>query len=248
MPAAHAMPKKQLRKWIPTPGTVRRHRSLRIFGRWVENANLWQLSRHTTAKAFAIGLYCAMLPVPGQMIISVALAIIFTANVPLFFADFYHQPLTMPRFTTPHISWGPGFWEQNCWTLSLRRRGPGLPNRWTRSGSLLVGSQVMGVILGIFGYLLIDSLWRNAIRRQWQARRRRVVNEPASRRSEAKPPAEPVAPPPAPKDHCNDTGCHKILPSNIHGHIRQRVDVGLQESHAQYCSSQLAISGVTAKP
>ena len=38
---------------------------------------------------------------------------------------------------------------------------------------LLVGSQVMGVILGIFGYLLIDSLWRNAIRRQWQARLRR---------------------------------------------------------------------------
>jgi hypothetical protein len=38
---------------------------------------------------------------------------------------------------------------------------------------LLVGSQVMGIILGIFGYLLIDSLWRNAIRRQWQARRRR---------------------------------------------------------------------------
>ena len=79
----NGMLKKRLRKYVPTPSKVRQSRSLRIFGNWVEDSNLWQLSRHTTARAFAIGLYCAMLPVPGQMIISVALAIIFTANVPL---------------------------------------------------------------------------------------------------------------------------------------------------------------------
>ena len=91
------MLKKRLRNWVPTPGKVRQSRSLRIFGSWVEDSNLWQLSRHTTAKAFGIGLYCAMLPVPGQMIISVALAIVFTANVPLSFSlIFITNPLTMP--------------------------------------------------------------------------------------------------------------------------------------------------------
>lgn len=174
-PAAHAMPKKQLRKWIPTPGTVRRHRSLRIFGRWVENANLWQLSRHTTAKAFAIGLYCAMLPVPGQMIISVAMAIIFTANVPLSFSlIFITNPLTMPAIYYAAYKLG-------AWLLGAKPMDVEFEASWTWFTQsldeiwlpLLVGSQVMGVILGIFGYLLIDSLWRNAIRRQWQARRRR---------------------------------------------------------------------------
>ena len=174
-PAAHAMPKKQLRKWIPTPGTVRRHRSLRIFGRWVENTNLWQLSRHTTAKAFAIGLYCAMLPVPGQMIISVALAIIFTANVPLSFSlIFITNPLTMPAIYYAAYKLG-------AWLLGAKPLDVEFEASWTWFTQsldeiwlpLLVGSQVMGVILGIFGYLLIDSLWRNAIRRQWQARRGR---------------------------------------------------------------------------
>ncbi|GIR82664.1 MAG: ATP-binding protein [Cellvibrionales bacterium] len=174
-PAAHAMPKKQLRKWIPTPGTVRRHRSLRIFGRWVENANLWQLSRHTTAKAFAIGLYCAMLPVPGQMIISVAMAIIFTANVPPSFSlIFITNPLTMPAIYYAAYKLG-------AWLLGAKPMDVEFEASWTWFTQsldeiwlpLLVGSQVMGVILGIFGYLLIDSLWRNAIRRQWQARRRR---------------------------------------------------------------------------
>ena len=169
------MPKKQLRKWIPTPGTVRRHRSLRIFGRWVENTNLWQLSRHTTAKAFAIGLYCAMLPVPGQMIISVALAIIFTANVPLSFSlIFITNPLTMPAIYYAAYKLG-------AWLLGAKPLDVEFEASWTWFTQsldeiwlpLLVGSQVMGIILGIFGYLLIDSLWRNAIRRQWQARRRR---------------------------------------------------------------------------
>ena len=174
-PTTRAMPKKQLRKWIPTPGTVRRHRSLRIFGRWVEDANLWQLSRHTTAKAFAIGFYCAMLPVPGQMIISVALAIIFTANVPLSFSlIFITNPLTMPAIYYTAYKLG-------AWLLGAEPLDVEFEASWTWfTQSLdeiwlpfLVGSQVMGVILGTLGYLLIDSLWRNAIRRQWQNRRRR---------------------------------------------------------------------------
>jgi uncharacterized protein (DUF2062 family) len=38
---------------------------------------------------------------------------------------------------------------------------------------LLVGSQIMGVICGVLGYWLIDAMWRNAVLRQWQARRAR---------------------------------------------------------------------------
>jgi len=29
------------------------------------------------------------------------------------------------------------------------------------------------VIFGVLGYWMIDTMWRNAIRRQWQARRTR---------------------------------------------------------------------------
>lgn len=91
------MLKRRLRKWIPTPGKLRQHRSLKMFGSWMEETHLWQLSRITTARAFAIGLYCAMLPVPGQMIISTALAIVFSANIPLSFSlIFITNPFTMP--------------------------------------------------------------------------------------------------------------------------------------------------------
>ena len=116
------MLKKRLRKWVPTPGKVRQSRSLRIFGSWVEDSHLWQLSRHTTAKAFGIGLYCAMLPVPGQMIISVALAIVFTANVPLSFSlIFITNPLTMPAIY--YAAYKLGAWVLGYRTAGYRVRG-----------------------------------------------------------------------------------------------------------------------------
>ena len=167
------MLKKRLRKWVPTPSKVRQSRWLRIFGSWVEDSNLWQLSRHTTTKAFGIGLYCAMLPVPGQIIISVALAIIFTANVPLSFAlIFITNPLTMPAIYYAAYKLG-------AWILGTKPLDIEFEVSWTWVIQyldeiwlpLLVGSQVLGVALGILGYVLIDLLWRNAIRRQWRARR-----------------------------------------------------------------------------
>ena len=173
--ATNGMLKKILRKWILSPGKVRQHRSLRIFGGWVEDRNLWRLSRHTTAKAFGIGLYCAMLPVPGQMIISVALAIVFTANVPLSFSlIFITNPLTMPaiyfaayKLGTLVLGTKPLDIEfEASWTWFAQS----LDDIWW---PLLVGSQVMGVILGVLGYWLIDAMWRNAIRRQWHARKGR---------------------------------------------------------------------------
>ena len=158
-----------------------------------------------------------MLPVPGQMIISVALAIIFTApttqEVPHraryeLFADFYRHttnPLCRTgeclRFTTPHISWVPGFWEQNRWTLNLRRRGPGLPNRWTRSGSRCWWDLRSWALFWASSVTCSSThCGETPFADSGKPAGGVVVNEPASRRSEAKPPAAPVAPPPAPKD------------------------------------------------
>ena len=169
------MLKKSLRKWIPTPGKLRQHRSLKMFGSWMEETHLWQLSRTTTARAFAIGLYCAMLPVPGQMIISTALAIVFSANIPLSFSlIFITNPLTMPAIYFAAYKLG-------AWILGTEPLDVEFEASWTWFTQsldeiwipLLVGSQVMGLVCAVLGYWLIDTMWRNAIRRQWKARQKK---------------------------------------------------------------------------
>ena len=79
----------------------------------MEETHLWQLSRTTTARAFAIGLYCAMLPVPGQMIISTALAIVFSANIPLSFSLIF---ITNPVYNM--LSHSQILWESVCTSRS----------------------------------------------------------------------------------------------------------------------------------
>ena len=169
------MLKRRLSKWIPTPGKLRQHRSLKIFGSWTEETRLWQLSRLGAAKAFAIGLYCAMLPIPGQMFIAVALAIIFTANLPLSFAlIFITNPLTMPAIFY-------GAYKLGAWLMGRQPLEVEFEASWTWFTQsldeiwvpLVVGSQVLGVVFAVLGFALIDALWRAAIRRQWRARQRR---------------------------------------------------------------------------
>jgi len=169
------MLKRRLSKWIPTPGKLRQHRSLKIFGSWTEETRLWQLSRLGAAKAFAIGLYCAMLPIPGQMFIAVALAIIFTANLPLSFAlIFITNPLTMPAIFY-------GAYKLGAWLMGRQPLDVEFEASWTWFTQsldeiwvpLVIGSQILGIAFAVLGYLLIDTLWREAIRRQWRARQRR---------------------------------------------------------------------------
>tara|TARA_B110000444_G_scaffold207758_1_gene201875 strand:+ start:1982 stop:2341 length:360 start_codon:yes stop_codon:yes gene_type:complete len=116
-----------------------------------------------------------MLPIPGQMFTAVALAIIFTANLPISFAlIFVTNPLTMPAVFY-------GAYKLGAWIIGTDPIDVEFQASWTWFTQslediwvpLVVGSQVLGILLAGLGYLVIDGLWRNAIKRQWEARRRK---------------------------------------------------------------------------
>ena len=43
------MPKEFLKRWMPAPETLRDHKHLRLFARWLSEPNLWQLNRRSAA-------------------------------------------------------------------------------------------------------------------------------------------------------------------------------------------------------
>ena len=104
-----------------------------------------------------------------------ALAIIFTANLPLSFAlIFITNPLTMPAIFY-------GAYKLGAWLMGRQPLDVEFEASWTWFTQsldeiwvpLVIGSQVLGVVLAVLGFALIDTLWRAAIRRQWRARQRR---------------------------------------------------------------------------
>ena len=173
------MARKVLQKYLPHFHRIRDHQTLRLFGSAALKDNLWHLNRRSVARAFSIGLFCTFLPMPGQMVVAAALAILLAANLPLsVLLVWVTNPLTIPPIllfcyligswvigTPPQtfdFEWSWAWFTEELYTV-------GLP--------LLVGSLICSIIGAGVGYWGILLYWRWYVVRVWQTRHKRRVEK-----------------------------------------------------------------------
>ncbi|NQY37732.1 MAG: DUF2062 domain-containing protein [Alteromonadaceae bacterium] len=173
------MPRKTIKRLIPDHNTIKNHKHLQVFGDLLHNPNLWHLNRRSVAKAFAVGLFFAFIPVPFQMILAAAAAILFHANLPLSIALVWlTNPVTMPAiFYFCYIvgTWVLGKQEQAFkfeaswqWVFdSLSTVGP----------SFILGCGILATVFAIIGYFAIHGLWRYSVAKEWQKRKLKRMNK-----------------------------------------------------------------------
>lgn len=160
--------KRLLNRWMPNPAQLRHHPRLRLFGRWLDRPTLWHLNRRTAARAFAVGLFCAWLPIPFQMVVAVAGALLLGANLPLSVALVWlNNPVTlMPMFygayklgarllgTAPQPFTFEASWQ---WlSHSFATLGP----------ALLLGTLLLGSLCALLGAIVIERLWTCSVLRR----------------------------------------------------------------------------------
>lgn len=166
------MPKKMIKRIMPDHQSVKENKCLKIFGSLLHDGNLWHLNRHSVAKAFAVGLFVAFMPIPFQMVLSAAIAIIVHANLPLSIALVW---LTNP-FTMPFIFYA--CYVVGTLVLSVPEQEFAFEASWqwvldslsTIGPAFLVGCGVLGVIFAIIGYFGIHALWRYQSVKAWKNR------------------------------------------------------------------------------
>jgi hypothetical protein len=91
------VPKKLIKRYLPDHQTLRTHRHLQVFGARLHDPNLWHLNRRSASGAFAVGLFVAFIPLPLQMLLAAALAIVTQVNLPVSVALVWiTNPVTMP--------------------------------------------------------------------------------------------------------------------------------------------------------
>jgi uncharacterized protein (DUF2062 family) len=169
------MPKKIIKRLMPNPQSIKDNKHLKIFGNLLHNPHLWHMNRHSVAKAFAIGLFFAFIPVPFQMVLAAGTAILVHANLPLSIALVWlSNPLTIPAiFYACYIA---GAWVMDTpaqkfvfeanwqWLVdSLSTIGP----------AFLLGCGMFAVIFSILGYYGIQTLWRVSVIKAWKKRKKR---------------------------------------------------------------------------
>lgn len=181
-----SMPRRLLRKFLPSQESIRENRYLARFGSLLHHPNLWHLNRHSVAGGVAVGLFAGLVPGsnPVQFAVGALLAIAFRVNLPLaVLVTLYTNPFTImplyllayaigtallpgghaPLTPEPALDWSHlGDWLRALldWTVSL-----GKP--------LAVGLVALASGLAVAGYVLVQVGWRAYVIVAWRQRKRR---------------------------------------------------------------------------
>jgi len=167
------MPKQLIKRLMPKHEALCSHPLLRCFGTLLHDPNLWHFNRRSAAGAFAVGLFMAWVPIPFQMVLAAAAAVILRVNLPIAVALVWiTNPVTIPPlFYFAYLvgSWLLGLPPQPAAAdLSLQWLLDEVAAGWL---PLLVGCFTLALGSAIAGFLLIRLLWRLQIIHQWQRRR-----------------------------------------------------------------------------
>lgn len=160
---------------MPDHRVIREHKYLQFFGDRLHDANLWHFNRRSVSGAFAIGVFCAFVPIPFQMILAAAIAIMTRVNLPISVALVWiSNPVTMPPMF--YAAYKLGVYLIGCeplekdFILSWQWMSTQMTFIWE---PFLLGCLVLGTMAAVISYFAIRLLWRLHVIRHIQERRLR---------------------------------------------------------------------------
>jgi len=181
------MPRDFLRRYLPNPRSVRENPALRPVSKWLNNPEIWHLHKRSVSGAAFIGLFCAFMPIPFQMLVAGALALVSRCNLPLSVALVWiTNPITIPPMF--YFAYRLGAWLLN---MELEVTSVHLSWDWLTANignigyPLVFGSLVCGWVSGVTAMVLVRVLWRMHVLRRWRERRLRRKRRAASMASAA---------------------------------------------------------------
>jgi len=152
------LPRKKLKKFLPTHEKIKEQKILKIFGSFLNKSEIWSLSRKKVVFGVFIGIFVACLPMPLQMVLASFLAIFFNANLPIsFILIFISNPLTMPPLF---------YFEYQIGKLIIQPENPiefDFDSMYDNFGnialSLWSGALVVGIFSAVTCTILVNFFW-----------------------------------------------------------------------------------------
>lgn len=166
------MPKKFIKRFIPDPEKLKAHPHLKHFGQALQNPNLWHLNRRSAAGAVAVGLFCAWMPIPFQMLLAAAIAMIFAVNLPISVALVWiSNPITMPPLFYGAYRLGAFILNEPIVHFHFHLSFSWLLDAFeTIAPSMLLGCLILGLVSAFVGYFLLRAFWRFNVSKKWLGR------------------------------------------------------------------------------
>lgn len=171
------MPRRFFRR--VSSGYLRKERPwyIRPFDVMLAHPTFLSVSRRSIAGAVWVGLFIALMPLPGQTLIAIFAALFLRVNVPIAaITTWATNPVTMaPLF----------YWEYTLGRLilDLPPRNPAieLSWEWVTSGfvaiwkPLLLGCFISATVIASLGYLSVSVAWRMIVAARYRARHKAKI-------------------------------------------------------------------------
>jgi uncharacterized protein (DUF2062 family) len=175
------MPKALIRRYLPSPDKIRAQKSLGFLRHRLGDPSVWHLNRRSASLAMFWGLFFAFMPMPFQMVPATLTALTLRINLPMVLVlTWLTNPITILPFMyvayamgslilgVPMLSWSD--MDSLLAAMLSLESGTSADSANAPLKPFLVGTVVMGVGLGSFGYLGMQLYWRWHVANQWQAR------------------------------------------------------------------------------
>lgn len=170
------MPRKALKRILGRFHSAEgNHRLRRLFGELLHNSDLWHLNRYSVAWGVSVGLFFAFVPVPFQMPLAAAAAIVIGCNLPISICVVWvSNPITIPPLF--YAAYKTGAWilgqapREVNFELSTEWLLTELDAVWE---PFLLGCFVLGLVSAAIGHMAVRVIWRIHVMSSWRERRRR---------------------------------------------------------------------------
>ena len=166
------MPRKLIKKYMPNEHSLRNNPSLKWLSKYLQHPSLWHLNRKSVARAFMVGIFCAFLPIPMQMLVAAFFAILLRSNLAVSVSLVWiTNPITIPPifyFTYKVGTMLLGSESlQHEMSFSYEYIMSELAAIWL---PLITGSLFCAVVFSILAYFSINAFWVWHVRSHWKKR------------------------------------------------------------------------------
>lgn len=165
---------RKLRRKLPKKHEIENTPSLSMLKKFWSRSELWAMNRNSLPMGISIGVFCAFLPMPFEMVVAAFLAVAFGGNV-IFAISFVwiSNPFTWVPLYTPCYWIGTRILQIEpiaITNMASLRVGTELGYHYA---ALWVGCVSVGLILGFLTFFTLKVIWRRQVRYEWSLRKRR---------------------------------------------------------------------------
>lgn len=196
------MARNLLKRYFPSPETIKNNPALRLFENVLHDPNLFHLNRHSVSVAFFWGMFIAILPVPGQMPLAALAALVFRCNLPIAVAlAWVSNPFTTPFILLLSYKLGAFILQSdpllNHPSFTYESLTASASEVWSQLSSgnfldswhwlmksiggiwkpLLLGLIVFGLLAGALSYFVMQIFWRLHVTRAWSKRKKKRLSQ-----------------------------------------------------------------------